>query len=212
MTETAPDPAGNGKPSLLARLKARVLPQMPDFYELLIEQCQVTARGTEALMRFLEQGDSASGAEVRHLEHEGDRIKARNLAALHRSFATPMDREDFYAAVTAIDEVLNYAKDSVREVQILEISPDSQMAAMAKLLDQGARALLQSAQQLERDPEAADACAQAARKTERQVEKVYRRALATLFDPVAQLERLRTPESAGSTSAAPTRWSSSRRC
>ena len=80
--------------------------------------------------------------------------------------------------------LVDNAKDSVREVQILEINPDERMGEMARLLDAGAQALLLGFSALERDPTDADGYAEKARKVERAVEKVYRRALASLFDPV----------------------------
>ncbi|MEZ5556949.1 MAG: DUF47 family protein [Pseudomonadales bacterium] len=193
--------ADAGRPGLLARLKARVLPEMADFYALLVAQCTVTAQGTNRLLQFLRDDDPAMGLEVRHLEHEGDRIKTRNLEILHRSFATPMDREDFYDAVMAIDEILNYAKTSVREIEILELSPDAHMVEMAALLDAGAQALLHGFQHLEHEPAAADRYAEQARKSERDMEKAYRRALATLFDPALQLERLKGLNAAGASAA-----------
>ena len=191
MTSDRPDAVNDNRPSLFTRIMARIVPEMPDFYALLIDQCTVTANGTERLVRFLEGNCHDMGAEVRRLEHEGDRIKAKNLGILHRSFATPMDREDFYDAVMAIDEILNYAKTSVREVEILGVSPDLQMVEMARLLDAGTQALLLGFQHLERDPEAGERYGEQARKAERNIEKAYRRALAALFDPSAQLERLR---------------------
>jgi uncharacterized protein Yka (UPF0111/DUF47 family) len=191
MTTSKQRPVDVSRPGLLARLKARVLPEMADFYALLVAQCAVTAEGTSLLVQFLRDGDPAKGIEVRRLEHEGDRIKARNLETLHRSFATPMDREDFYDAVTAIDEILNYAKTSVREMEILDLRPDAQMVELAVLVDAGAQALLLACQQLEHDPAVAERYGEQARKTERDVEKAYRRALAVLFDPTLQLERLK---------------------
>ena len=189
------------RPSLLARLKDRLLPAVPDFYGLLTEQCAVTARGTNRLVAFLKSGEPELAMEVRRLEHEGDRLKQRNLEVLHRSFATPMDREDIYDAVTAIDEILNYAKTSVRELEILEVSPDAHMVEMASLVDAGATFLLEGFQHLQKQPEAADQNAEKARKTERAVEKAYRRALADLFDPARQLERLQGLDSAGASPA-----------
>jgi len=168
---------------------------------MLIEQCAVTARGTNRLEAFLKSGEPQLALEVRQLEHEGDRLKRRNLEALHRSFATPMDREDIYDAVTAIDEILNYAKTSVRELEMLQISPDAHMAEMAALVDAGAGFLLQGFQNLQKQPEAADQCAEKARKTERAVEKAYREALADLFDPAQQLERLKGLDAAGASPA-----------
>jgi uncharacterized protein Yka (UPF0111/DUF47 family) len=178
--------------SLLARLKAHVLPETPDFYRLLVEQCELVCQGTEQLVKFLRNADPEAGQEVRRLEHAGDRVKAANLEILHRSFATPMDREDFYEAVTSIDEVLNYAKTSVREIDVLALTPDPHMAAIAELVDAGTRALLEGFRQLEHAPEAADLQAERARKSERAAEKAYRRALAELLDPAAQRQRLDT--------------------
>lgn len=180
-------------PGLLAKLKSHLFPTIPDFYGLLIDQCRVTAEGTGRLVQFFQDRDPALGLEVRHLEHEGDRIKARNIETLHRAFATPMDREDFYDAVMAIDEILNYAKTSVREVDILDIEPDPHLIEMAKLVHDGAMALLEGCRHLEREPVKAAVHAGHARKTERDSEKVYRRALADLLDADHQLARLTPP-------------------
>lgn len=185
--------------SLLARLKAHVLPETPDFYQLLVEQCDLVCRGTEQLVAFLRTGDAEAGQAVRSLEHEGDRVKAANLEILHRSFATPMDREDFYQAVTSIDEILNYAKTSVREIDVLALTPDPHMAAIAELVDAGARALLEGFRQLEHAPAEADLQAERARKSERAAEKAYRRALAELLDPAMQRQRLEATRTASGT-------------
>lgn len=194
MNDPSSDPLSEAKPGFLERLKARVLPTMPDFYALLVRQCKVTTEGTASLVEFLRGGDLGAGQKVHRLEHDGDRIKARSLEILHRSFATPMDREDFYDAIVAVDNILNYAKTSVKEVEILGIVPDRAMAEMARLVDTGARSLLSGFEQLEHDPDAADRCGNDARKSERRVEDVYRGALASLFDPLRQLEYLQSLE------------------
>lgn len=40
-------------------------------------------------------------------EHIGDRITAEVIELLHRSFLTPIDREDIHSLVTAIDDVID---------------------------------------------------------------------------------------------------------
>jgi uncharacterized protein len=172
-----------GQSSLLQRLRARFLPSMPDFYRLLIEHAEVVVAGTDTLLRFVQEDDPELGRKVRQLEHEGDKLKARNLQILHKAFATPIDRDDIYRVVESIDEVLNYCKTTVVEMGILQIAPDQHIVEMATLLDSGARSLLQALQHLEAEPERADMDARAARKVERLVEKAYRRGLAELFDP-----------------------------
>lgn len=173
----------DGKDSLGRRILARLLPPMPDFYRMLNEQCDLICQGTAALVAYMETGAEDKAAMVAADEHGGDRIKARNLDALQRAFATPMDREDIYNAVSALDEILNYAKTTVREMQELGVPPDARTLEMARELHLGAQALQRGFADLKPDPVAADAAADAARKSERTTEKIYRRALADLFNP-----------------------------
>lgn len=201
MSERKDDGPVRGRLPLLGWLKARLLPEVADFHALLVEHCAVTTEGARRLEALLRDGDPAQGIEVRRLEHEGDRIKARNLETLHRSFATPMDREDIYDATMAIDEILNYAKACVRELEVLEVSPDARMAEMARRLVEGAEALEEGFRSLRHEPARADRHGELARKSEREIEKVYRSALAELFDPERQLDRLKSLSAAGASSA-----------
>jgi uncharacterized protein Yka (UPF0111/DUF47 family) len=104
------------------------------------------------------------------------------MEVLSRAFATPMDREDIYRAIMTIDEILNYAKTTVREVEALELEPDEYMADMARLIRDGSRSLRDGYAKLSTSAAAADSDAAAARKAERSTEKVYRAALKQLFN------------------------------
>ncbi len=169
--------------SRFSRLLNAMFPRMPDFYGLLDDQSALAVRATAELVAFMETGDEVRATEVRRLEHEGDKLKARNIDVLHRSFSTPFDREDIHRAITAIDDGLNYAKTTVREMEILGIEPDARMLEMARFLHQGATALQSGFGRLKSRPSEAERDADAVRKTERRAEKIYRRAIAELFDP-----------------------------
>lgn len=167
--------------SVVTRLVDRVFPRMPDFYGLINSQCELVCEAMEVFVDFMETGDKAIGERVRAMEKEGDELKAGNMGILSRAFATPMDREDIYRAIVTIDEILNYAKTTVREVEALEIEPDQYMADMARLLRDGSNALREGYAKLSSQPADADVNAAAARKAERNTEKIYRAALAELF-------------------------------
>ena len=180
---TAPNTTTEKSSSQFSRLLSAMFPRMPDFYRLLNDQCDLVARAMDEFVAFMETGDEVKAKEVRRLEHEGDKLKARNIDVLNRSFSTPFDREDIYRAITAIDESLNYAKTTVREMEVLGVNPDSHMLEIARLLHQGATALQTGFARLKANPLAAERDAAAVRKTERRAEKVYRKAIAELFDP-----------------------------
>lgn len=182
--------SGGGN-TFISKLVDNVFPRMPDFYGLLNDHCDIVARSTDLFVKFIETGDMEIGNQVRAMEKEADAMKAREMEILSKAFATPMDREDIFRAIISIDEVLNYAKTTVREVEALGVKPDAHMFAMAQFIREGTLALRDGFAKLSSKPAEADAEAQAARKAERNTEKVYRAALAELFQADAQVEALR---------------------
>ena len=171
------------RPPILDRILNGLFPRTPDFYQLLNDQCELVVQGMEIFTEFMISGDKAAADEVRKFEHDGDRLKARNIDILNRSFSTPYDREDIYRAITAIDEGLNYAKTTVWEMDILGVRPDRHMVEMTDLLLEGTKSLQRGFRALKANPGEAERAAMAVRKTERHVEKIYRRAIAELFSP-----------------------------
>lgn len=180
----------NESASRFSRIVSAMFPRMPDFHRLLNDQCSLVVDAMDVFVTFMETGDAAKAQEVRRLEHEGDKLKARNIDVLNRAFSTPFDREDIYRAIMSIDAVLNYAKTTVREMEILGVAPDTDMLDMARLLHQGSIALESGFAGLKTSPSDAEQDATAVRKTERRTEKVYRRAIAKLFDPKHYIEEL----------------------
>jgi len=179
-----------GSNSVLGKVIGRVFPRMPNFFQLLNDQCELAVQAGEALVTYMNTGTEADALRVRELEHEADTVKDRNMDVLNKAFSTPMDREELYRAISTIDHVINYAKTTVREMETLGVTPDEHTAEFAEHLLDGAKALQQGYRLLETDPGAAEASAAAARKAERNTEKAYRRALAVLFDVEADVARL----------------------
>ena len=168
-------------PSIFRRLFDRVFPKMPDFFTLLTDQCQQVARTAGLLVEFMESGDPATGQMIRRDEHEADKIKVHNLHTLNEAFSTPIDREDLYRAIIDLDEVVNYCKTTVSEMDVLALTPDKHCLEMAMHIKLGSDALALGFSRLAKTPREAAADADAARKAERKVEKAYRRAIAELF-------------------------------
>lgn len=171
----------DSKPSILRRLFERVFPKMPDFFALLTEQCQHVAHTAGLLVEFMETGDPNIGQLIRQDEHEADRVKIRNLHSLNEAFSTPIDREDLYRAIIDLDEIVNYCKTTVSEMEVLGLAPDKHCLEMAMHIKLGTDALAQGYARLAKEPANAATDADSARKAERRVEKNYRRAIAELF-------------------------------
>jgi len=182
------------KHSGFTHLWNQLFPRMPDFFGLLNDQCDVAVTALATLVEYMKDGKLETAQRVRDFEHQGDRLKLRNMDILNRSFSTPIDREDIYLAIASIDHVINYAKTTVREMEVLNLEPDSYTLEMAELLSQGTDSLSQGYQKLAKQPLDAEWATKAVRKAERTVEKVYRRAIAELYDEDALAELIHQAE------------------
>ncbi len=154
-----------------------------NFYALLLAQADTTLRGVEALESWLSTGAYERCQRVRDLERQADEQKAALHLKLAESFVTPFDREDIYDLSVRLDEVINSAKDSAREVEALNYCPrDSTLSEMARTLVEGTRCLHNSFRNLDGNFSEASAQASLARKSETRFEKMYRNAMRELFE------------------------------
>jgi uncharacterized protein Yka (UPF0111/DUF47 family) len=162
------------------------LPESPDVLGMLGRQAAVTVEGMAALVAWA-GGEPEAAQRVRDCEHRADDTKRELRRALTVAFMTPIDAEDLYVMSERLDAVLNGAKDAVREAEVMAVEPDQAVAAMAALLADGVGHLATAFQRLDPDSRSsseasATDAADAAVKTQRQLERVYREAASALLE------------------------------
>ena len=157
------------------------LPESGDVLGMLRAQAEVTIRGMDAFARW-GGGEPQFGETVRAAEHEADDRRRDLLVLVRDSFTTPLDPEDLFELSHDLDEVINGAKNAVREAEALSMSPDPPMGDMCNLLARGVRHLGVAFSSLDADSETANAEADAAVKTQRNLERAYRHAMAELVN------------------------------
>jgi uncharacterized protein Yka (UPF0111/DUF47 family) len=161
------------------------LPERPDVLGILCRQAAVTCEGMAALVDWANAEPDAA-QRVRDLEHQADDVKRELRLALTNAFITPIDAEDLYVMSERLDAVLNGAKDTVRESEVMGIPPDGAVAAMATLLAEGAGYLATAFERLDPDKRgklsaSATEAADAAVKSQRRLERAYREAASALL-------------------------------
>jgi len=90
-------------------LRLRLIPRDVRFFDLFVEDAAnvlAGARLLEAMLRAYDQPDVRAG-EIREIEHRGDEISHEIGHRLEATFVTPFDREDIYALISALDDVLD---------------------------------------------------------------------------------------------------------
>ena len=100
-----------------------LLPHTPDVLGMLRRQLAVTIEGLDAFVEWAE-GDTAAERRVRDCEHRADDVKRELHRALREAFVTPLEPEDLFALSVGIDRIVNQAKDTVRESEVMACPPD----------------------------------------------------------------------------------------
>jgi predicted phosphate transport protein (TIGR00153 family) len=162
-------------------LKNRIFPPKVNFYQMLSNQASKTLEGIEALGLFVGNQNQENAKRVKDIESEADELRRVLVEELHKTFATPMDREDIYALSRAIDDVLDYANTTVDEMKIYEVASEEYLQKMVDILRKAAREISDAVKILETYPNIAmEHCIQA-KFYENAMEKAYHSALADLF-------------------------------
>ena len=163
-------------------LLARFLPREYNFYGRLAEHAEKVHEGVEALVEWFDSGDPAIAKRVREIEHEADDIMLTIASELGEVFSTPIDREDIHTLSSVIDQIMNYAKNTVREVEIFNITPDESMRKITKVILAGSCHLKEAIALLPSHSPEIIKLIQLTQKCERRVEKIYRQGVNILFE------------------------------
>lgn len=161
------------------------LPDTPDVVGMLNQQVAATEEGIVAFAAWA-QGETLRAEEVRETEHTCDDIRRTLVDAVREAFTTPLEPEDLFELSHDLDKVMNGAKNVVRECEAMSVEPDAATAEMAVLLAEGLGHLKIAFSNLgsRKTTASVDAteAANAAVKTQRRLERVYRHAMNDLAD------------------------------
>jgi uncharacterized protein len=162
-------------------LRDQIFPREVNFYKMLSDQASKTLEGIEALAVFLASQNKGNGDRVRQIEGEADELRRVLVEELHKTFITPVDREDIYALSRAIDDIVDYANSTVDEMEIYEVASEEHLREMVDILRKAAREINDAVKILEIHPNIAMEHSVKAKFYENAMEKAYHSALADLF-------------------------------
>ena len=168
-------------------------PKQDKFLQLLIQHAEMTLEGMEALEAYMKERTDMAASRVVRAEKAADEIRRILIDELHRTFVTPIDREDLFALSGAVDDVMDYAFSTVEEMQILDVEPNDYLRRMVSLLKDAATEIHLAMLRLKDNPRVASEHASRAKSLENRVERVYREAIADLFsgpEEIAQVWKM----------------------
>lgn len=157
------------------------LKQENKFIAMLIGQAAKSVEAIHYLVHTLEQVDLDTIKAVHTLAEEASELRRVLIDELHKTFITPLDREDIFNLSHCFEDMVTYALTTVEEMNILKVDADDYIREMTKLVGKEAEQLELAILRLAQNPRVALDHAHEVRKLERKVERLYRTAIKDLF-------------------------------
>ena len=107
-------------------LFGKLLPREGNFFELFNQHGTHIAEGARAFIRLIqhyadaELRDKHTG-EVGTAERQADKITAEVHRLLHKTFVTPIDREQIHGLINAMDDVLDLLQDASETMSLYDV-------------------------------------------------------------------------------------------
>jgi len=120
----------------------RLLPHDASFFAHFEHQGKKTVEGGRAFLEMIEAPANleTQAERVKQIEHECDEITHAVVEGLHKTFITPIDRNDIYRLITKMDDIMDFVEAAADRLALYEIP------TMTKEVGDLARCLVQSAE------------------------------------------------------------------
>ena len=171
------------------------MPKEGRFFDLFNQHAGHIIDGTHELIGLMDNVTDGQKHiyNIESCEKRGDRIAHEVIELLHKTFITPLDREDIHLLITRMDDILDLTEDVAQSVYLYDlksITPDAKrlaeicVACVDKVRD--AVALLPS---MENAAKIRSVCTEID-KLESEADHVMRAAMARLFRDEADVRQV----------------------
>jgi hypothetical protein len=104
----------------------KLLPREGNFFDLFNQHGGHIVEGARAFILMIQNYGDLSlrekyAGEVGHAERQADRITAEVNRLLHKTFITPIDREQIHGLINAMDDILDLLQDATETMSLYDV-------------------------------------------------------------------------------------------
>ena len=104
----------------------KLLPREGNFFDLFNQHGGHIVEGARAFILMIQNYGDLSlrekyAGEVGHAERQADRITAEVNRLLHKTFVTPIDREQIHGLINAMDDILDLLQDASETMSLYDV-------------------------------------------------------------------------------------------
>ena len=107
-------------------LFGKLLPREGNFFELFNQHGAHIAEGSRAFVAMIQNYQDPvlrqkHADAVDHAEHQADKVTAEVNRLLHKTFITPIDREQIHGLINAMDDILDLLQDATETMALYDV-------------------------------------------------------------------------------------------
>ena len=178
----------------------KLMPREGRFFDLFNSHAAQIVEGGRALAQLFANFEAAAAHAERidAAERNADKVTHETITLLHKTFLTPIDRDQIHQLITNMDDVLDLIQDTAESIVLYDIrrvSPEAQqLAQICQMTCERVKTAVGLLSDL-KDPEAILKTCEEIDRLESDADRVMRSAMSRLFreEPdVKQLIKLRS--------------------
>lgn len=172
-----------------------LLPREDEYFTFFTQMTVEIQNGANALVEMMQDSSEnfeARAKGIKDAEHACDELTHKVTTKLNKSFITPFDREDIFALVVALDDVLDYIDAGARAIIMYDIKEINEHALQLAKVIQVLSMEINSAVSMLAKPNSINQHIVEVHRLENEADDIYFRAIGDLFrnnvDPISLIK------------------------
>lgn len=101
----------------------RLMPTEGKFFDLFIQHADLCVRGANEMVELMTNFNDLERRvhAIESIEKQADKVTHETLESLHKTFITPLDRDDIHQLITRMDDILDLMEDVAQTISLYDI-------------------------------------------------------------------------------------------
>ncbi len=101
----------------------RLMPTEGKFFELFEQHAELCVKGAAEMVKLMTSFDDLEIRvhAIEGIEKQADKITHDTIELLHKTFITPIDRDDIHKLITRMDDILDLLEDAAQTISLYDL-------------------------------------------------------------------------------------------
>ncbi|GAA4011995.1 DUF47 domain-containing protein [Actimicrobium antarcticum] len=101
----------------------RLMPTEGKFFELFNQHADLCVKGAKEMVALMTNFDDLEMRvhAIEGIEKEADKVTHNTIEMLHKTFITPLDRDDIHKLIVRMDDILDLLEDAAQTISLYDI-------------------------------------------------------------------------------------------